>query len=121
MIGENDTVVNKRIIQLFDDIKMKSTLKGYRYLLTSVNMLYHHKKYKKKIYAELFLDVAELYHVKKETVERDIRTAIESTWTNSYSDVQYVYYDSIIPKGKDKPTAAKFIERTVSIIEDQMK
>lgn len=107
--------------QILYEIKMNRDLKGYKFLRTAVILRYLHPEYQKNIYRGLFPKVAQMYGVKVSSVERNIRTVLESTWTNAYADAQYKYYDHIISYGKDKPTAAKFIEETVAMIGDRMK
>lgn len=107
--------------QILSEIKMNRDLKGYSFLRTAILLRYENIEYRKNIYGGLFEEVARIYDVRVSTVERNIRTALESTWTNAYADAQYKYYDHIISYGKDKPTVAKFIEETVAMIEDRMK
>lgn len=106
--------------EVFTEIKMNREVKGFMFLKTAVLLRYENPEYQKNIYGGLFQDVANVYGVKIKTVERNIRTALESTWTNAYAEAQYKYYDRIITCGKNKPTSAKFIEETIKIIAVKM-
>lgn len=116
----NHAKVEHIVDEVFTEIKVNRDVKGYMFLKTAVLLRYENPEYRKNIYGGLFKEIAYQYHVRVSSVERNIRTVLESTWTNAYAEAQYQYYDHIIPKGKTKPTVAKFIEETICIIEDKM-
>lgn len=114
------TKVEHIVDQIFAEIKMNRDVKGYYFLKKAVLLRYENPEYQKNIYGGLFQEIAYHFDVPLSTIERNIRTALESTWTSAYAEAQYKYYDHIISKNKTKPTAAKFIEATVQIIADKM-
>lgn len=109
--------VEEGILKLFSQVKLRNNLKGYDYLYYAVLKRYGNESYKGQIYTKLYKEVAEQFHTSVECVERNIRNLIDSTWTNEYAEAQYELYADIIPPGKDKPQATRFIEHSIVLVQ----
>lgn len=121
MVKIKEDIVLNKLTNIFQSIKLRSNLNGYDYLVEAVKRRYYNENYKNNIYSNLYDDIANYFNTTRTGVEKEIRYALEVTWTKEYSYLQYILYGDIISKDKGKPTSAKFIERTVEILIEAFK
>lgn len=109
--------LDQRIEYLFYILKIEKNLKGYAYLENAVKCRYVDPFYKGKIYSHLYKKLAKDFHTSPMAIERNIRTVLSASWTKNYSIYQYELYDYILFTNKNIPTATRFIEQTVLLLD----
>lgn len=85
-------------------------IKGYRYLIDSIVMTYHDRDLINAITKQLYPEVAKKHHSTWYKIERDIRSAIDSTWKRG--DMDYIK-TIFIGNRENRPTNSEFIAMIV--------
>lgn len=65
-------------------------------------------------------ELAEEFHIRNTSVEKDIRTTIENAWTKGIPEVQYELYGATVSKRTTRPTASAFIRKSAEIIRNRL-
>lgn len=117
MTKYSNELVERYVRVFFEEISMKTDLEGYKALMVAMN-LYFVQGFRFKWLYELYEEIGK---VCSGDVEKNIRIAIESAFTNGDPDTLYQLYGDMIPKGKDKPMAQYFIPRTIHILCSRME
>ncbi len=104
---ESDLIITKIIQQLC----VPAHLKGYNYLRYAIKLCVETPSLANTITKELYPDVAVNYSVSTESVERNIRTAIELAWQRGSDDGFSKYFGYNKRIRKNRPTNAEFIAR----------
>ncbi len=104
---ESDIIITKIIQQLC----VPAHLKGYNYLRYAIKLCVEYPALTNTVTKELYPGVAVNYSVTSESVERNIRTAIELAWQRGNDDVFSKYFGYNKQMRKNRPTNAEFIAR----------
>ena len=104
---ESDVIITGIIQQLC----VPAHLKGYNYLRRAIKLCVETPALANTITKELYPDIATNYSVTSESVERNIRTAIELAWQRGNDDVFSKYFGYNKQMRKSRPTNAEFIAR----------
>lgn len=104
---ESEVIITKIIQQLC----VPAHLKGYNYLRYAIKLCVETPQLANTVTKELYPGVAINYAVTSESVERNIRTAIELAWQRGNDDGFSKYFGYNKQMGKNRPTNAEFIAR----------
>lgn len=107
--------------QKLDELHMSKTLYGYDSISEVIVILQEHPEYTCNIYETVFEQVGKMKDKTGACIERQIRYALEATWLNSSSPKLYEWYGDIIDEVKGRPTAARFLKRTLDIVEKDLR
>lgn len=92
-------------------IGVPPNLLGYSYILYALQLILLQPEYMQAITKELYADIARKYCTSSTRVERNIRTAIQTTWL--YGNVEMInrlFQNSVRPD-KGYPTNSMFLAR----------
>lgn len=104
---ESDIIITGIIQQLC----VPAHLKGYNYLRSAIKLCVEMPTLANTITKELYPGIATNYSVTSESVERNIRTAIELAWQRGNDDGFSKYFGYNKQTRKSRPTNAEFIAR----------
>lgn len=104
---ESEVIITKIIQQLC----VPAHLKGYNYLRYAIKLCVETPQLANTVTKELYPGVAINYAVTSESVERNIRTAIELAWQRGNDDGFSKYFGYNKQMRKNRPTNAEFIAR----------
>ena len=104
---ESDVIITGIIQQLC----VPAHLKGYNYLRCAIKLCVETPALANTITKELYPGIATNYSVTSESVERNIRTAIELAWQRGNDDGFSKYFGYNKQMRKNRPTNAEFIAR----------
>jgi two-component system response regulator (stage 0 sporulation protein A) len=99
------------ITQAIQQICMPAHVKGYNYVRHAIKLCVESPAYVNAITKQLYPAIARSYAVSSESVERDIRTAIDLAWTRGSTDGFSKYFGYNNHVRKRRPTNAEFIAR----------
>ena len=105
-IRPDPTVYTANMLREFG-IRVK--LKGFRYLQGAIGMLAEDPD--REITKELYRELAKIHNTSTESVERCIRTAIESAWIVRDPELWQTYFPPKSGKMTERPTNGTFIAR----------
>lgn len=91
-------------------------LKGYRYLLSAVELAGSDSSLLKQLTTQLYPMVARQHDTTAVLVERSIRHAIEVAWSGGQLENQYRFFGNTIDARRGKPTSGEFIARVVDAL-----
>lgn len=90
--------------------------KGYRYLREAVWIAYQEPEVLTSVTKRLYPEVAKRFNTTDKQVERAIRNAIETAWTNGKSDTLKACFKEMYGDGTIRPTNTKVIEKMVGFL-----
>lgn len=119
--ANNIEVIDQCAEEIFNKINFRRKLRGYPFVLSAVEKYFlHEEEYKRKMYTQMYDEIAEEFHTNNKNVEKAIRKAVEITWTKGNADELYELYGTIVSKEKGKATSKDFIIRTVELIKVEL-
>lgn len=86
---------------------VKSTLKGFHFLLYALQLCLSSEEYLLSVYKTLYVDIAEHFGTSRDNVEHCIRTAISNCW---YKGNRELLIKIAGYKLKQKPANGEFID-----------
>lgn len=101
----------KQIHEVLLAIGMPPNLSGYRYTGYSMELIRENPDYLFHITKGLYIDVAKRYHSTPACVERSIRHAITTTWTNGDNEFRDYLFKNCIGASKSTPSNSLFLSR----------
>lgn len=90
-------------------IGVQPNVRGWRYIITAVELAAADEELVHAVTKELYPAVAAKHETTPSRVERCIRSAIEYAWTYGSPDAQQHYFGAVVSPEKGKPTNATFI------------
>lgn len=90
-------------------IGVQPNVRGWRYIITAVELAAADEELVHAVTKELYSAVAAKHETTPSSVERCIRSAIEYAWTYGSPDAQQHYFGAVVSPEKGKPTNAAFI------------
>ena len=90
-------------------IGVQPDVRGWRYIVDAVQMVVEDEELLHHLTKELYPAIARKNGTTWQRVERCIRNAIETAWTQGSTEAQQHYFGSIIGPEKGKPTNGAFI------------
>lgn len=102
-------VSEQKVSELITQLGIPASIKGYRYLISSILLAIEDFNIIDSITKELYPAVAKIYKTTSSRVERGIRHAIEVAWSRGNVDVLNDLFGYTIDVNKGKPTNSEFI------------
>ncbi len=87
--------------------------KGYRYLREAVCIAFYEPEVLASVTKRLYPEVAKRFNTTDKQVERAIRNAIETAWTNGNPETLKSVFQEIYGDGTSRPTNTEVIEKLV--------
>ena len=87
--------------------------KGYRYLREAVCIAFYEPEVLASVTKRLYPEVAKRFDTTDKQVERAIRNAIETAWTNVNPETLKSVFQEIYGDGTSRPTNTEVIEKLV--------
>lgn len=100
--------LNIKISNILQKLGMPTTIKGYNYSLYAISKLLEDPSYY-NLHNTLYPAAAKKFDVKPATVNRAIRTAIETAWKRVKTDYRDIFFDSAIYPKKMPPANKEFL------------
>lgn len=101
--------IENQIAVILREIGVAAHLRGWRYLLTGIELTLQDEGMIHAMTKRLYPEIAAKHGVTSTKVERAIRNAIETAWTTGDLEMQHRYFGSSVSADKGKPTNAAFI------------
>jgi two-component system response regulator (stage 0 sporulation protein A) len=108
-ILENPQTEETIITNLIRQVSIKPNIKGYQYLRDAILLVLNDISFLSAITTKLYPDIATKHNTTSQRVERAIRHAIETAWTNGKVSVLDSLFGYTINEKKGKPTNGEFI------------
>ncbi len=115
-VRENSMVVEKPILnirkettRLLHEIGIPANLKGHNYIRDAVIMVLEDRKLINSVTKTIYPNIGRRYQTSACSVERAIRTALETAWTRGRTDIINDIFGFTVSINKGKPTNAEFI------------
>ena len=90
--------------------------KGYRYLREAVWIAYQEPEVLTSVTKRLYPEVAKRFSTTDKQVERAIRNAIETAWSNGEPETLKEFFKEIYGDGTIRPTNTEVIEKMVGFL-----
>ena len=87
--------------------------KGYRYLREAVCIAFYEPEVLASVTKRLYPEVAKRFDTTDKQVERAIRNAIETAWTNGNPETLKAVFEKVYGDGTTRPTNTEVIEKLV--------
>ncbi|MDE7185400.1 MAG: sporulation initiation factor Spo0A C-terminal domain-containing protein [Lachnospiraceae bacterium] len=87
--------------------------KGYRYLREAVCIAFYEPEVLASVTKRLYPEVAKRFDTTDKQVERAIRNAIETAWTNGDPETLKSVFEEVYGDGTTRPTNTEVIEKLV--------
>ena len=97
------------ITKMLHELGMPSHIKGYQYIREGISMIYDNPSLIGGITKELYPDLASKFDTTVSRVERAIRHAIEVSWNRGNWDLMEELFGHSVDIDKAKPTNSEFI------------
>lgn len=106
---ETGNELQNRVTEILMDIGMPAHINGYNYVRTAIVMSIENPMVIKSFTKNLYPTVAKEYETTSSRVEKNIRHAIEVTWSRGNPDAMEKYFGYKMSKKRGKPTNSEFI------------
>jgi two-component system response regulator (stage 0 sporulation protein A) len=101
--------VKKETTRLLHEIGVPANLKGHNYLRDAVLMVLEDRKLINSVTKTIYPSIGQRYDTSACSVERAIRTALETAWTRGKTEILNNLFGFTVNINKGKPTNAEFI------------
>lgn len=101
--------VRKETTRLLHEIGVPANLKGHNYLRDAVLMVLEDRNLINSVTKTIYPSIGKRYQTSACSVERAIRTALETAWTRGRTEILNELFGFTININKGKPTNAEFI------------
>ena len=105
--------------QALADLGIPNHLVGYNYLQTAISLAVSNPVLRYSMTGELYPAVALRYGTRPQSVERNIRHAIECGWDRCDEETRVRYFGGTVHPERSKPTNSEFIARVSRLIRRQ--
>ncbi len=106
---EEALTVEEAVVKCLKELGVPQHLGGYKYLISAICYKYKNPEVT-SVTKVLYPMIAKQFGSTPSRVERSIRHAIESSWTNGSTEKQHKLFGYAISDSKGKPTNFQFIE-----------
>ena len=101
--------IKKETTRLLHEIGVPANLKGHNYLRDAVMMVLEDRKLINSVTKTIYPSIGRRYETSACSVERAIRTALETAWTRGKTEILNNLFGFTVNINKGKPTNAEFI------------
>ena len=105
------------IRKTLDQIGVKHSLKGYRYIISAIEKALDDRNKLNRITKTLYIEISQENNDTPSRVERAIRHAIEVTWTDGNPVAINKIFGYTVSAAKGKPTNSEFIALLTDFID----
>lgn len=105
------------IRKTLDQIGVKHSLKGYRYIISAIEKALDDRNKLNRITKTLYIEISQENNDTPSRVERAIRHAIEVTWTDGNPVAINKIFGYTVSVAKGKPTNSEFIALLTDFID----
>ena len=105
--------------QMLSDLGIPNHLLGYNYLQTAIFLVVENPLLLYNVTGELYPAIASHYGSRAQSVERNIRHAIECGWDRCDMETRQQYFGGTVHPMRSKPTNTEFIARISRLIRRQ--
>lgn len=109
------------IRKTLDQIGVKHSLKGYRYIISAIEKALDDRNKLNRITKTLYIEISQENNDTPSRVERVIRHAIEVTWTDGNPVAINKIFGYTVSAAKGKPTNSEFIALLTDFIDFNYK
>lgn len=109
VIADSGESLELRISQALHKMGVPANIKGYRYLITAIELCIADMDMLGSVTKQLYPTIAKRYDTTPSRVERAIRHSIEVAWNRGQIDVLDAVFGYTINTRKGKPTNSEFI------------
>ena len=109
LLDNNYNDLRQIIDKILLELGIPSNLKGYTYIEEAIFLCVKDSNYKEYITKRLYPALAEKLNVKEYQVEKNIRKAIEVSWTNANPETLEKIFGYSIGLDRDRPTNFNYI------------
>jgi two-component system response regulator (stage 0 sporulation protein A) len=109
------------IRKTLDQIGVKHSLKGYRYIISAIEKALDDRNKLNRITKTLYIEISQENNDTPSRVERAIRHAIEVTWTDGNPVAINKIFGYTVSAAKGKPTNSEFIALLTDFIDFNYK
>lgn len=113
--------IYKRATYLMVKCGFQARQKGYRYLREAVWIAYQEPEVLTSVTKCLYPEVAKHFNTTDKQVERAIRNAIETAWTNGEPETLKEFFAEIYDDGTARPTNTEVIEKMVGFFRNTVE
>lgn len=106
-----DSYDSAELHKLLLKIGIPPNIYGYSYILKSIELILGNPEYMHYITKGLYIDVAKEFHATPSRVERAIRHAISSAWTNGNQEFMTQIFQNCIRPNRRVPSNSVFLSR----------
>lgn len=118
---DNEELMSNIIDDLFKEIGMTSNLLGYSRTAYAIKLVISDDTYIFDITGRLYPDIAKKFNGTSSSVERNIRSIIESTWNRKDLGNAYRIFGNVIDIHTGKPTNSEFIACCADVVKRRMR
>lgn len=112
----NRNKIESKVMDLLLKLGMQPNIKGYSFLKTGIALIVEDPSKSHNFTKKLYPEISKYYDSTPSRVERAIRHAIESTWSNGDIDNINAAFGYTVGEDKGKPTNGQFI----AMVSDKM-
>lgn len=109
VIADSGESLELRVSQALHKMGVPANIKGYRYLITAIELCINDMDMLSSVTKQLYPTIAKRYDTTPSRVERAIRHSIEVAWNRGQIDVLDAVFGYTINTRKGKPTNSEFI------------
>lgn len=109
------------IRKTLDQIGVKHSLKGHRYIISAIEKALDDRNKLNRITKTLYIEISQENNDTSSRVERAIRHAIEVTWTDGNPVAINKIFGYTVSAAKGKPTNSEFIALLTDFIDFNYK
>lgn len=118
---KNSEDIQSTTTKLLDQYGFPSNRVGYRFLIDSLNLIHNNPKSIDQITKLIYPAIAKKHGTTPSNVERGIRHAIETVWSNQSPEALIELYGNSVNPNKARPTNSEFIANIARKVLIQMK
>ncbi|WP_028505198.1 sporulation initiation factor Spo0A C-terminal domain-containing protein [Ruminococcus sp. FC2018] len=108
--GNKDKKMNDAVIaDVLFDLCVTKNYTGYIFILEAIKMALETSNFTRCVSKEIYPAIAARFNVSPGSVERNIRTAIQSAWTRTGMSVKREYFGTFAHDERWRPTNSQFI------------
>jgi two-component system response regulator (stage 0 sporulation protein A) len=104
------------VVRLLHQLGVPAHFKGFAYLREAILLVLEDERRLSEVTKRLYPEIGERFGASAALVERNLRHAIEHTWTFGNLDALYEIFGSTVRASSGKPTNSSFIARVADLV-----
>lgn len=107
---------NEKVVKFLTYCGVANSSNGYRYLQTAICAGLKDQKNLYDITKYLYPEIAKIYHVEPQCIERSMRNSIENAWKKDNGETIKGFFGNSMRRKDKKPSNSAFIAQAVDVI-----